>query len=468
MSKKRGSMDDIRDTKTFEQLNLKDRPQFERMAWGIVLISFALFCLICAGSTLGIYHFFFLSSEALPSTLEVGRGTVVIVGSDLNERNVRTRTDFVEPSSTMSTDSQSQATVTFTNVDNDLTHFVSAVTLKNESVMRFNYGLEPRFDWSQGGYRILMDSVEGEIDLLVAANLPRSVSVQLITKQGARIDVVEAGRYTVTARNDEVRLIVRDGVAFLFARNNVDARLVTGGQEAVIYANQAEPVILREPRINLLKSGLFSLHIPFDIEDTVVQPTGGWGCANNQEALPRGSYRPDVWEGRTGLRLIRGDGADANGETRCKHPFASPGWDVRSFTFLEMEATLLVNYQSLNKCGIRGSECPLMLHIEYVDVNGDKRDWFQGFYTSSNPQFDDPSLCESCIQEHRQINEKSWFTYNSGNLFTILANTGRPAYISNVEFYASGHEYDVFVSEVALTAGLGQVVPPSSGSTVNN
>jgi hypothetical protein len=27
-------------------------------------------------------------------------------------------------------------------------------------------------------------------------------------------------------------------------------------------------------------------------------------------------------------------------------------------------------------------------------------------------------------------------------------------------FYASGHEYDVFVSEIALMAGISEVVPP--------
>jgi hypothetical protein len=47
-----------------------------------------------------------------------------------------------------------------------------------------------------------------------------------------------------------------------------------------------------------------------------------------------------------------------------------------------------------------------------------------------------------------------WYTYDSGNWFNLLPPGKRPVAISNVQFYASGHQYDVYVGEVALLGGL--------------
>ncbi len=56
-------------------------------------------------------------------------------------------------------------------------------------------------------------------------------------------------------------------------------------------------------------------------------------------------------------------------------------------------------------------------------------------------------------QEHDRINEKSWFTYESGNLFALLGPSQVPRSILNVQFYASGHQYDVSLGEISLLAG---------------
>ena len=52
------------------------------------------------------------------------------------------------------------------------------------------------------------------------------------------------------------------------------------------------------------------------------------------------------------------------------------------------------------------------------------------------------------------MNAQSWYTYDSGNLLSLFP--GEPERqirsIVGVWFYASGHEYDVQVSEVSLLA----------------
>ena len=107
-----------------------------------------------------------------------------------------------------------------------------------------------------------------------------------------------------------------------------------------------------------------------------------------------------------------------------------------------------------------GSECPLTLYIEYTDINGIPRELYRGFYYALDPQFDYyKALCDSCSQDHQQINEKVWYTYKSGNLFSSIPEDARPAAINSVQFYASGHEYDVFISEIGLFAGISTDAP---------
>jgi hypothetical protein len=160
--------------------------------------------------------------------------------------------------------------------------------------------------------------------------------------------------------------------------------------------------------------------------------------------------------------LLRTDGAASHGQTGCYQILATdPGIDVQEYTFLELQTTFLINYQSLSVCGVDGSECPVMLFVYYTDINNVPRQWYQGFYYNSQSQTIYPPTCITCGQsyEHRRIGERVWYTFESGNLMSRFAPGERPAYIQRVVFYASGHQYDVFVSEISLLAGAEEVIP---------
>jgi hypothetical protein len=43
-----------------------------------------------------------------------------------------------------------------------------------------------------------------------------------------------------------------------------------------------------------------------------------------------------------------------------------------------------------------------------------------------------------------------WYTFESPNLFDVLKET-RPARINSIELFASGHDYESLISNVALT-----------------
>ncbi|MBK9749758.1 MAG: hypothetical protein IPO91_23695 [Chloroflexi bacterium] len=86
-----------------------DRTQ--RVAWGVLLISFAIFCLLCVASVIGAYFFLFESTLPMESELRVSRGTAVVVGSDMIEQGVRTGLQLFN-SALISTDTISQAALT--------------------------------------------------------------------------------------------------------------------------------------------------------------------------------------------------------------------------------------------------------------------------------------------------------------------------------------------------------------------
>lgn len=432
--------------------------QTQRLAWAIVWFSFALFCFFCSGSTVGIYYFFFESTTPMNVVLQVGRGTTVITSADIGERGLRQRDTLTSRPVQVSTDLQSQATLSFMIEEDDDPRLVVAVTLRSNSLVNLRRANRPRFDWSNGRYDIELTDFEGEMDILVAGALDRPIVVQVLTARDELVLIHQTGRYAISANSSRVYVANRAGEAILFSANRSRNLLIPRGQDAVMPAGRSP--VFSPARVNLLENGLFVFQTLNQPVDGILALPGRWGCSNVQQAAPRGIFEPGFFDGRSALRLRRGEGANTNGETRCKQPFADPGKDVRGYNYLELETTFLINYQSLSQCGVEGSECPLMLHIQYVDTSGVPREWYQGFYYALDPVYDYyKPRCASCTQDHQQINEKVWYTYRSGNFFNILPEEARPAHITNIEFYASGHQYDVFVSEISLFAGIAEAVP---------
>ena len=150
---------------------------------------------------------------------------------------------------------------------------------------------------------------------------------------------------------------------------------------------------------------------------------------------------------------MRGDNADTSGVTGCVHTLNDI--DVSSYDYLAMQATLYVSYQSLSRCGTVASECPLMLYIGYIDQNAQPGGvWRQGLYARNDAGTNYLLRCDTCINNHIRIRDNVWYTYTSDNLIELLDR--RPAVITDIVFYASGHQYDVFVDEVRLLAGYTQ------------
>lgn len=434
--------------------------KIDRLAWAILLLFFALFCIICIASTLGVYYFFFESTVPIQVEMRVGRGTVTVTGADLIGRAVQNSRNLTNQPALLQPDSQSQANLSF--MDSRSGSLLASVTLKNDTIARLRDASSPRFDWSNGRSFIDIRDFSGELDILVVDNVPGSFFLQVLTTHKIRIEITSAGRYLIEASDSRVRVANREGRAALFSPDPQINRLISDGEQAELNVESNE-IILGEAPLNLVENGLFARF------DTLSGQGGGtillparWGCRSDAEGPPEGSFNVQAFDGRSALRLVRND-ASTHGETRCSQPFTETGVDVSSYNFLELVGSFYINYQSLSVCGIAGSECPLMLVIKYQTANG-AREWLQGFYYAVNPLQEAPTRCISCsvgIQEHQKINEKVWFTFETGNLLLNLLE--RPIRIDSIEFYASGHQYDVFISEIALLTKTEPASTESSG-----
>lgn len=426
--------------------------QIERMAWAIVWLAFAMFCGVCIATTVAVYAYLFYSVAPLNVEAQVGKGTVVISSADLGERGQRQRENLAVRPARLSTDTLSQATLVFNTRDSGDVQFVAAVTLKNNSDVLLRWANRPRFDWSNGQYEIELAELRGDIDVVIGDIGARSIKLQITTWQGEKITLTRPGRYAISATDSRVQVANRRGEAVLASTDQTyNPLLLKAGQDGLLLAGR--PPVTAFQRINLIDNGLFIFDaLNADDDRTILMPTH-WGCGNRQQQRPEGIYTVAEWEGRTALHMMRGDNATTNGETRCIQPYALPERDVSAYDFLELETTFLIHSQSISECGIEGSECPLMIHLEYTDTNGVPREWYQGFYALLDPLYDSyKPRCASCTQDHEQINHDVWYTYESGNLLNILPADQLPATINRIEFYASGHQYDVYVGEISLFA----------------
>jgi hypothetical protein len=431
-----------------------------RLAWGVILLAFAVFCTICVTSTIGVHYFFFRSSLSLDVTLHVGRGTVVVEASDGVEQaesgerglgnDTMIRTDQTDPFS--------QAAISFRDPDSQ-DDLVAFVTLNRASSAQLNKTSRPRFEWSSSTYYLELLEVSGVIDILIFENLNRDIKAVVQASNGIEVVLSSSGRYVVEVTDSYVKLTNRHGEAVIINQNKLIGLSVPEGQGGILPVGD-EMGQLVPASVELASNGdLLTLDPDSSDSDTINLPVG-WSCTNwsNDNSL-KGQYRVDLApDGRTSLRLVRSGVVDASGGTRCEQSLGENqnGIIISDYDNLSVQATFYINSQSLSRCGTDASECPLMLYIKFIDIEGVSRDWFHGIYAHEDPGNDDRLRCDSCFDNHLFIREKTWYTYNSGNLFSIFLQNQRPFVITDIAFYASGHEYDVFVDAVTLVAGSTQ------------
>ncbi len=413
------------------------RPNPERLAWHILLSAFFIFLVLCGGTVYGIQWFIFQSTVNLSAELTVARGTprVILPNTDqpiaVTDRLVDLGNNFV-----VLTDSTSQATLVLSDPRTEKP--VASLTLFRDSEAKLVEARAPRFGLNTMPYRIQVESSTGHSEILILQNDRRGAILDLLSPQAAS-RITGHGQYIFDVSDQETRVTTRSGHAVVTKRDTGGKLTLTDNYRTIVDGDG--PLALLDAEQSLAINNTFT-----ESRDI------GWSFYNDRE--PPGSAYNTVFGGRSVVAVDR---------SQTKYPNQNLGHgetglvqfldvDVSQYSYLEIRAAFYIDEQSLSTCGVAGSECPLMIQMVYLDLEGQEWTFIHGFYAEHDPALAYPVTCATCRFEHERLNLQSWYTYESGNIMAILPAEQQPVLVKKISFYASGHAYKVYVSEMSLLA----------------
>lgn len=391
----------------------------ERLAWIILLISFALCVAIAVGTPLGIRQFLLTSTRRQAILLQPQKGTLSLQrGGRGDFLALRDPTWDVPERSVVMTDSAAQAILTF-QVPGRNSEIVATAQLYGETRLTVLAARTPRFRMSPLPHRVTLGVEAGRARITVLPTDSRASEAVLRTPHLTAL--LKAGSYEVRVYSSLTEFIVREGEAQV-----TDARghslSLKSAQRTIVQAGNIAPQVLPAAR-NLLVNGDFRQPLSVGWETYTIE------AGTVQVSTVAG--RPAAWFVREGI---------GHAEVGIRQAL---NYDVQDFTSLVLHLSVMVRGQSLPGCGMAGSECPIIVKVEYQDIHGGDRTWYRGFYSV-------PKAATDYLYEwSEQIPLQTWTSFDSDNLMEL---DPPPARIKAVTIYASGHSFDALVTEVELLA----------------
>jgi hypothetical protein len=393
----------------------------ERLAWITLTIAFATFCFLVVSIPLGIRWYVINAAQVHETSLSAIGGTVQVQEPEADVRIavIDTKGDVTE-GSIIITDPTSQAFLEFFED--------STLHLYNKTRVIIQKTQSPRFGLSSKPNTIALEVTGGRVRIGVAPSMKSSLNFQVQTPHAA-VELQEDGSYSVEVSSEEFHLTVRDGQAKVIAMGKM---VELGRGERTTVEIGGKPLGPLPAERDLIVNGDFKEPL-----------TVGWRAYHEQVDPKEVSGKAEIitFGDRQAVRFWRIGKASNHGETGIIQII---GKDVRDFTSLELQLSVRLLDQSLAGGGTLSSEFPIIVRLDYKDINGNDNFWTHGFY------FKDPTVNWSIINGEK-IPRFVWYPYESPNLMEELADV-KPATITSVRIYASGWDYQSMASEVQLLA----------------
>jgi hypothetical protein len=427
----------------------------QRLAWMAILSGLAIFVLLCSGTFIFTRWLLFESPTQLSVVLHVGRNTISLAKPDSDGESAIKDDAQVGKHYRLSTDSLAEGYLSFDDPYSGDT--LATVTIDSSSVVTMENAVRPRFSLSDNPYAIQLSGANGRLEVWLRDGIDREMRFDVSGPLGM-IRISEGGTYLIDSTPTYLKITAQQGSATLISSDR-RTQHVAGGGEALLLASD-DSIRIGSAPVNLLTDS------QFDQASESEWPVGwscGWRPSSDAPNAPQGDFKFLRLDGQAVISLERLLPSYDPGAVGCIQTLgeAGSGLEVAPYTSLTLRARLLVHEQYLSGCGQAGSECPLMLHMTYRDTNGTDRDWYHGFYVNFTPNVGGLTKCDSCYEDHDRVNLNAWYTYE-GDLFAKIPAAYRPGTVTSIEFYASGHRFDVLVDEVSLLATL-----PTSNTIVS-
>ncbi|MBI1879108.1 MAG: FecR domain-containing protein [Chloroflexi bacterium] len=401
------------------------RSNIGRTAWIILLAAFGIFCLLSLLIPASIRWYIINATVNFTTEVTSVRGTVVIgdpttgASSSLTDGN----TTSVEENFMVSTDSTSQAILTFSD-DSSLTMYSDTAIILRET-------RSPRFGLSSNPTKILVEVQKGRVR--ATSSLSREDLSFDVDTPHAQVELSE-GSFSIEVNETETQVTTRLGQADVIGGGQLV--MLKQGERAIVGLDETPSPPLPAAQ-NLLKDSEFS---PASLNKSwkTYAINFSTGVITTAEVV--------TFQDRSVLGL-RSEGED-NVHTEVGVT-QEVNKDVRDFQSLRIFAEVRLVRQSLPGGGQAGSEFPIMLRLDYKDADNNDRQWYHGFYYAPKP--DNYILYNEPQNSSERIARFIWYPYESENLLTSLG-PAKPVFIKSIRIYASGWIYEAMVANVSLLA----------------
>ncbi len=410
----------------------------QRLAWILLLAGF----IACIGLLVSIPIIANWTIQEATRSLDIlvqaNQGTVGVLRSDGETVALFTGDPGYEVSagSTVLTNAADQAFLLVNTPGNESQ--AMRVQIYGNTHVSVDRALAPRFSASSSNHEIDMTLNGGRLFIGVPEIEERDVSVRMSTPQGI-ISFNQEGQYSISSTNTETLVAVLDG-------------------EATATSADAEISLSADQRVALLADG--SISGPFGAERNLVSNGGFAEGLSEWVGLAPNVEIADQPEVEVGVQTNGNEPTMTFRRVGLGHADAGMrqiiGEDVTDYSSLSVAISMEIAEQSLGVCGQQGSECPLILRLEYVDMNGVDQIWQQGFFAVGEIGSTTPDVCVACpppLNEHQRVPYKQLVFYESDNLMEKLQLlNAQPRQIKSLTLIASGHTFDTRVVDVALMA----------------
>lgn len=412
---------------------LQKNPQ--RLAWLVIFGAFAFCVALAIAVPLSGRYFLLYSLESRPGTVEAispnqdGGGTVSYTPPNATQP-IAVKSDpatFAE-GGMIETDPTSRAFLTF--FDGSTAQVFPGSRLVVDQMRR------PRFDWSELPNMIRINQMEGLVrygaaSAVVHAENPGGRTLQFAVHTPAFDANLGEGSYSIEVTDSDSQVVVREGSAIVRSLQGDHEVVVGQGQRLLATKDQPLPLSPVPAAQDLIVNGNFTT----DVLGTEWQP---YTDPNSDSGGPKGSVLVVTMGDRRALQILR-TGAGSN--SRVTGVIQQIGRDVSDFRSLVFSADVRLHYQSLSGGGYLSSEYPLIVRLRYRDVDGNEHESTHGFYYQNDDQ--------NPTNNGERIPQDTWVPYETGNLMEGLEQ--RPFRIVSIAIYASGWDYESYISSIKLT-----------------
>jgi hypothetical protein len=412
--------------------NLRENP--ERLAWLVLLGSFAIFCVLAITIPAAFIYTVRYASTPQTARLDPTLGTLFFYpdgkGEPIAVTNVRE--NIAEGARIVAADDSTQATLSL-NSDPVTGEALGSMQIYSGVDLTLLRLRRPLFGRSPEPYHTLLRLDAGQARLFTSSASERPIDVELETPHG--LIALAPGSYQISVSPEETVLTVRNGQATL-EHPQQPALVVSDGQLAWMsptdISDEAAPA-----GQNLIENSTFSppvLDVWQSYQTAEASTTPGKVQFNESE------------DGRRVAQFLRMGEEKLHTEVGITQAVEQA---VNVYDDLRLQLDVKILFQSLPGAGSLNSEFPLRIEVSYRDVYGKDLTWGHGFY------YRDPEPGEAYppVVNGTKVRQGQWYTYLSPNLISLLDSQGtRPAYINSIRIYASGHNYQSMVGEVYVLA----------------